>query len=154
MGTKKNNLTKSVAIFSSIGICLIFYAFMSSLGENDRTKNNATITVSVSDMVIGEVRSVEGYFFLYKSADQEYVLMNGWAPYKGCAIAHFESGKNGRLFDSAYQDQPHFYEECDGALWNLKGELLEGGSPLEQNMVRRRFQMIDNEYILFDRSQS
>jgi len=153
----KSTLKKLLAAFCLLGIVLLAYPFISSLAPNEKSDNEATLTIRVSDMVAGDVKQIENAYFLYKQSNNEYLLMNGWAPYRGCPIFHIKKGEGKYTWGERkdYNNKDHFYDRCDGTIWEMNGKLVKNTAyHKERDMEHRNFDQSNDGYILFHRGKS
>ena len=122
-----------------------------------KAENIAILQIDVARMKIGEVKLVSGYYYLYKEGENKYFLMNGWAPHRKCDIKFIEAGMSSYVWEERkiYNSKPHFYEPCDGGIWELSGKYVLGtGHPKERDMEQRKFKISSDGSILFHRGQS
>ena len=108
-------------------------------------------------MSVGEVKHVENAYYLYKKEENKYLLMNGWAPYRGCPIYYVkpEEGRYHSEERQTYNRKAHFYDRCDGTIWELTGKLVSWTAyHKERDMECREFEINTDNYILFDKSKT
>ena len=153
----KSVLKKLLIVLSSLGAIFAAYPFISSLGTNDKTDNEAILTITISDMRIGDVKKIDNAYYLYKQSNETFLLMNGWAPFRRCPIYYIKAGEADYPWENRiqYNDKSHFIDKCEGALWELSGKLVEGTAyHKERDMEQRKFEKVKDDYILFHRGKS
>jgi hypothetical protein len=149
---RKKILTVAVLTIIAVGFIASLIPFSGSMKPSAKADNAATLRIPINEMKVGSVKHIKEAYYLYKKSEDSFHLMNGWAPRRGCDIKYIKAGEHNYTWGEAvhYSSKPHFYEGCDGAVWDLTGTLVKGtGHYEEKNMEQRSYEVSGEKYILF-----